>query len=234
MQTHIVRRAGQLLLILILVLPGCKKTSTEPAPVPELPVRPPDPTPPPAILTSVADILAGNAQREVLMAGTLVSVFNASDHQYRFSDPGSPNEITVDFSSDHVPTIGQLVLIWGKVQSDFVIDVIEWSPIAIVPTDPVTPPVTPPDPTTPPFLATTKIGTILAGGTFGSEVIIAGTVTRQNGTDDDEWFVQDNTGEIVVDFSSDHVPGVGTAVYVWGKVSSSEIDEIAWCPQASC
>jgi len=52
-----------------------------------------------------------------------------------------------------------------------------------------------------------------------------------------------------VDFSSDHVPGLGELIVIWGTVepspfevdtiflcgniSSSEIDEIAWCPRSA-
>ncbi len=221
------RRTGHLLL---LVLFGCNSSPTGPTTAPGLPMTPPDPTPKPSTLTSVANINSGNVQGEVLIAGMLVSVLDASNHRYSFSDDGGTSQISVDFSSDHVPTTATLVLIWGKVQSGLDIDVIAWAPIPTIPTNPVTPPITPPDPTTPPSLTITKIRDLR---TF-SEVIIAGTVTRQNGTDDDEWFVEDNTGEIVVDFRSDHVPGVGTAIFVWGTVSSSEIDEIAWCRQPDC
>ena len=226
------RRAGHLLLILVLF--GCERFPTGPTTAPGIPVTPPDPTPKPTTLSSVAAINAGTVQGEVLIAGMLVSVLDAPSHRYSFSDDGGTNQITVDFSSDHVPTIGTLVLIWGKVQSGADIDVIAWEPISTIPTNPVTPPITPPDNTTPPALTITKIGDINAGGFFGGEVIIAGTVTRQNGSDDDEWFVADNTGEIGVDFRSDHIAGVGAAIFVWGTVSSSEIDEIEWCRQPNC
>ncbi len=62
--------------------------------------------------------------------------------------------------------------------------------------------------------------------------LIVGRVTRQNGNDRDEWFVEDDTGEIVVDFRSDHIPSIGTDVIVWGSARQNEIDEIAWCPLA--
>ena len=92
------------------------------------------------------------------------------------------------------------------------------------PTGPI---VTPPDPTPPP-LTLTKVSDIL-GGSVAGEVILGGALTGPT-SDSEEWVFSDGTGEIVLDFPSDHIPAVGTPIYVLGTVSSSEIDVAEWEP----
>ena len=220
-----------LVISLLVPLAACSKKSPtgpgiEPPTVP--PVTPPDPTPAPKILTSVADIKASGAiGNEVLVAGRLTSTNNRDEDEYWFND--GTDQIVMDFPSDHVPGLNELILVWGTVDSGPEIDVIQWALAASIPPEPVDPPVTPPDPT-PPTLVITKVSDILAGNA-PYEVILAGQLTRQDGNDDDEWWFTDGTGEVVLDFPSGHRPAVGAPIYVWGKTSSSEIDVIAWQPR---
>ncbi len=66
MKPHIaLRRTCHLLLVLVFF--GCERIPTGPVPAPELPVTPPDRTPKPTTLTSVAAINAGTVQGEVLI-----------------------------------------------------------------------------------------------------------------------------------------------------------------------
>jgi uncharacterized protein YdeI (BOF family) len=176
----------------------------------------------------VSDIKASGAiGNEVLVAGRLVRVKDGDQDEFWFDD--GTDEIAMDFPSNHVPALNELSLVWGTVDSGPEIDVITWELVASIPPNPIDPPVTPPDPT-PPTLTITKVSDILAGNS-SSEVIVAGQLTRRDGNDDDEWWFTDGTGEIVLDFPSNHIPAVGTPIYAWGKVASSEIDVIAWQPR---
>ena len=92
---------------LVVTLAACGGAGpTMPGP-PELPITPPDPGPAPSIITNVADILSGAATGEVLVAGELSRVANASRDEWWFSD--GTGEVVLDFASDHVPPTETLI-----------------------------------------------------------------------------------------------------------------------------
>jgi len=195
-------------------------------PVPPLmaiPQTPPDPTPPPLTLTTVSDILSGNSPHEVILAGSLTGPTSDSD-EWEFSD--GTGSIVLDFPSSNIPVVGAPIYVHGTVASSE-IDVIAWEPATDVTMPPPTVPVTPPDPT-PPDLTVRTVAEILSGNVAG-EVTLQGVLTEPT-SDSDEWVFSDGTGSIVLDFPSSNIPALGTPIYIFGTVASSEIDVAEWQP----
>jgi uncharacterized protein YdeI (BOF family) len=88
-------------------------------------VTPPDPTPPPLVLTTVAQVLSGNSPHEVILAGALTGPTSDSD-EWIFSD--DTGNIVLDFPSSNIPAVGTPVYVHGTVGSSE-IDVIAWQPV---------------------------------------------------------------------------------------------------------
>jgi len=195
-------------------------------PNPNLPVTPPDPTTPPTAITTAQQVAAGTATGRVLMIGELTRVKSAQDHEWWFMD-GSGPEIELDFPSPYVPPVGTNFTVYGTVDGPSEVDVIAWEPCAYTGTAPTPSPG--PNPAIPP---TTTVAEIQAGSLIGQMVLVEGTVTRVADDDHNELIFTDGTGEIELDFPSNNVPALGSAIRAYGSVSSGpEIDVQAWEPR---
>ena len=85
----------------------------------------PGPVDPPAIITSVRDILDGNSAHTVVVAGALTGPTSDSD-EWNFSD--GTGSVVLDFpSSGHIPAVGVPIYVLGRASSSE-IDVEEWMP----------------------------------------------------------------------------------------------------------
>ena len=196
-----------------------------PTPMPPLPVTPPDPTPPPTTITTAQQVVAGTATGRVLMNGELTRVKSPQDHEWWFRD-GSGPEIELDFPSPHVPPVGTNFTVYGTVDGPSEVDVIAWEPGAYTGTAP-----TPSPGPNPPIPETTTVAEIRTGSLHGQMVIVEGTVTRLADDDHNELIFTDGTGEMELDFPSNNVPALGTAIRAYGSVSDGpEIDVQAWEP----
>ena len=193
----------------------------------KLPSIPPDPTIPPTVLTTAAQVANGTVTGRVLMNGQLTRVKSPQDHEWWFDDASGP-EIEMDFSSPYVPPVGTNFTAYGDVDkgdSENEVDIIAWEPGAFTGTPP--PPSTGPNPEIPAQFTT--VAEILSGGFFGRMVLVRGRVTRLADDDHNELIFTDGTGEIELDFPSDHVPVIGSAIIAYGSVSSDpEIDVFSW------
>ena len=190
-----------------------------------LPTTPPDPTLPPSVITTAAQVANGTATGRVLMNGQLTRVKSPQDHEWWFDDASGP-EIEMDFSSSYVPPVGTNFTAYGDVDkgdSENEVDIIAWEAGSYTGTPPSPSPG--PNPEIPAEFTT--VGEILSG-TFGM-VLVRGSVTRLADDDHDELIFTDGTGEIVLDFPSDHVPALGSSIIAYGSVSSGpEVDVYAW------
>ena len=195
-----------------------------------LPRIPPDPTMPPTVITTAAQVAAGTATGRVLMNGQLTRVKSPQDHEWWFDDASGP-EIEMDFSSPYVPPVGTIFTAYGDVDkgnSENEVDIISWAAGAYTGTPPSPSPG--PNPEIPAEF--TSVGEILSGGFFGKMVLVRGSVTRLADDDHNELVFTDGTGEIELDFPSNHVPALGSSIIAYGSVSSDpEIDVSAWSPQ---
>jgi uncharacterized protein YdeI (BOF family) len=99
-------------------------TAATPGPGPvNPPITPPNPTPPPLIFTTVAEILDGNSTTQVLLSGQLTGPTSDND-EWHFSD--NTGSIVLDFpSSSNIPGVGAPIFVLGKVASSEV-DVETW------------------------------------------------------------------------------------------------------------
>lgn len=88
-------------------------------------------------------------------------------------------------------------------------------------------PVTPPSPEQPTSL--TPVTDIITGKKTG-EVFLYGNLTRKKNDDDNEWFfTDDGSNEIVLDFPSSQVPDINKNILVYGGVEDvGEVDVFKW------
>ena len=116
-------------------------------------------------------------------------------------------------------TMSVLLSVWGCSSSD--------DPAPPAPKVPDKLPVTPPSPQQPTSI--TPVSDIISGKKTG-EVFLYGQLTRKKNDDDNEWFfTDDGSNEIVLDFPSADVPAVNTKILVYGGVEDvGEVDVFRW------
>ena len=221
-----------LFLAAVLVLPtSCSKDNNDQREIKEFP-KPPVSPEQPSDITRVVDIKSGAKTGEVLLFGKLTRQKDNDADEYYFSDDGGTTEIVLDFPDKQLPPLNQNILVYGGVEDNNEVDVIAWRQVDSQPTPPVNPPVNPP---TNPDLKIDNVRDILSGSISG-EVLVAGSTTSRVEDDDcDEWFFNDGTGTIKLDFPTCNVPNPGVPIYAYGSTTLDdgqvEIDVRAWQAQ---
>ncbi len=215
-------------ILLLGLLSGCSSdNNSSPPPVSvtppaKLPVTPPSPEQPTTI-TPISEIKSGSKTGEVFLYGYNTAKKNDDDNEWFFTDDAT-NEIILDFASGDAPSISTEILVYGTVEDVGEVDVFRWVPETEKPIDPVDPPN--PPVVQPPTITITKVSDLTSGAIFG-KVLLAGQLTEQKGSDNDEWYFTDGTDSIVLDFPA-NIPALGLAIFVTGTGGQFEVDVDEW------
>ena len=103
-----------------------QETDTEPTTPTPPPFPPTGVTPPPLVITSIADINNGTKIGEVIIAGQITHQDEDDCDEWQFSD--GTGSLEVEFATCNVPAIGVPVYIYGKTDGNHEVDVFSWEP----------------------------------------------------------------------------------------------------------
>ena len=181
--------------------------------------------PPPVepTLTTVQAIRADGTSFYGNLVGLIGKITSKVDDDEFVLDDGT-GTIKVDFEGNQIPTVGDSVILTGRVgwdDSDYEVDVKSWQPTGGSPVEPPT--------ALTPTVAEIKADPTTYNNAF---VKINGKLTRRWGNDDDEFEFDDGTATIKVEFKTGDYAPIGYDIEIQGFVetddSELEIDIHAW------